>query len=189
MLVPIVSTAPMIMHRWDQKAKQQMLDNQQGRVAQKEIRNPQADYEASMYRTADGYGFPVIGFKACIVGAARFFGKDVTMTGLRQFLFMRGVPSADRSELLTPIIGEPKMREDMVRISRGGTDLRYRAEFLDWSASLDITYVNSMLSQESVLALIDAAGMGVGIGDWRPEKSGQHGTFMLDLARQVEIIK
>ena len=187
-LVPIIGTAPLIVHKWSAKAKQQMLDTQQGKRTVKQPRNPQQDYEESLYRTDTGYGFPVLGFKAATVGAARFFGKSVKMTELRQFLFMTGVPEKDRSQLLVPIEGEPKMREDMVRVGMG-TDLRYRGEFLEWSAVLNVTYVTTALSRDSVLSLIDAGGMGVGVGEWRPEKRGQNGTYALDTTRQVEIVQ
>lgn len=186
--VPIIGTAPLIVHRWSQKAKQQMLDAQQGRKTPKQVRDPERDYEESLYRTDNGYGFPVIAFKAATVSAGRFFGKSVPMTVVRQSLFMTGVPSADRSEILTPIHGEPKMREDMVRVGVGGTDLRYRGEFLDWTAELEVTYVASMLSRDSVLSLIDAGGMGVGVGEWRPEKKGQNGTFAIDESRDIQVI-
>jgi len=185
--VPIIGTTPLIMHRFSEKAKRQMLDTQQGKKTPKQKRDPQADYEASMHRTGDGYGFPVLGFKAATVGAARFFGKDVKMTELRQFIFMHGVPSKDRSEILVPITGEPKMREDIVRLSLSSTDLRYRAEFADWSATLVVTYVTSALSRDSVLSLIDAGGMGVGVGEWRPQKSGQNGTYAIDESRKVTV--
>lgn len=187
--VPIVGTAPLIVHAWSQKAKQQMLDAQQGRKTRvKQDRDPQADYLASLYHTADGgYGFPVLGFKAATVGAARFF-DGVKMTELRQFIFMSGVPSADGSQLLVPIVGEPKMREDMVRVGMG-TDLRYRGEFTDWSAVLVITFVATALSVESLVSLIDAGGMGVGVGEWRPEKRGQNGTYEVDSSRDVEMVR
>jgi hypothetical protein len=185
--VPIIGTAPLIVHNWSAKAKQQMLDAMQGRKSPKEPKDPQGEYEASLYRTQDGYGFPVIAFKAATVGAARFFGKSVRMTELRQFLFMTGVPSADRTQILTPITGEPKMREDMVRVGMGGTDLRYRAEFQDWSATLTVTYVTTALARESVISLIDAGGMGVGVGEWRPEKKGQNGTYAIDETRDIEV--
>lgn len=189
LLVPIVGTAPLIVHNWSDKAKRQMLDAQQGRKTVKEHRDPEAEYESSLYRTDDGFGFPVIAFKAATVSAARFFGKSVKMTELRQFMFMNGVPSADRKQILTPIEGDPQMREDMVRVGMGGTDLRYRAEFLEWRATLQITYVTTALSRDSVLSLIDAGGMGVGVGEWRPEKRGQNGTYALDSDREVEVQK
>lgn len=186
--VPIVGTAPLIVHRWSEKAKQQMLDAQQGRKAPKSIRDPEADYESSLYRTDNGYGFPLLAFKQATVGAARFFDKSVTMKLVQQAIFMTGVPSADRSELLTPIQGEPKMREDMVRVGMGGTDLRFRGEFLDWAAVLTITYVQSTLSQESVLALVEAGGTFVGVGEWRPDRKGQNGTYTIDPSRDVEVV-
>jgi hypothetical protein len=189
MKVPIIGTAPLIVHKWSDKAKRQMLDAQQGRKTPKQIRDPQADYESSLYRTADGYGFPVLAFKAATVGAARFFGKSVKMTELRQFLFMTGTLSDDGATILTPIFGEPKMREDMVRVGMGGTDLRYRGEFPEWTALLTVTYVTTALDRGSVLSLVDAGGMGVGVGEWRPEKRGQNGTYAIDESKEVEVIK
>lgn len=186
--VPIIGTAPLIVHKWSDKAKRQMLDTQQGRKSPKQVRDPQADYESSLYRTRDGYGFPVLAFKAATVRAAALYGKSITMTGLRQFLFMTGVPSDDNSSLLTPITGEPKMREDMVRVGMGGTDLRYRAEFIDWTAVLTVTFVSTAIDRDSVLSLIDAGGLTCGVGEWRPEKKGQNGTYQLDDSRKVEVV-
>lgn len=185
--VPIIGTAPLIVHNWDDKARRQMLDKMQGRRAPKAIRDPQADYEASLYRTTTGYGFPVLAFKAATVGAARFFGKDVKMTELRQFVFFHGVPSADGKQILTPIEGEPKMREDVVSVGMT-KDLRYRAEFLDWRAELEITYITTALALDSVISLIDAGGMGVGVGEWRPEKRGQNGTYQIDDTREIAVV-
>lgn len=184
LLVPIVGTASLIVHAWSAKAKQQMLDAQQGRKNVKQIRDPQADYEASLYRTATGYGFPTLAFKAATVGAARFFGKAVRMTDLRQFLFLTGEPSVDGSQILTAIEGEPKQREDMVRVGMG-TDLRFRGEFQEWKATLAVTFITTALDQGSVLSLVDAGGMGVGVGEWRPERRGQNGTYTVDQTREV----
>ncbi len=193
MIVPVVGTSPLIVHRWSDKAKRQMLDAQQGKKRVKENRDPQQDYEDSLYRIAndDGtedFGFPTIGFKAATIGAARFFDKSVTMTSLRQMLYFRGVLTKADPQQLTPIIGEHHMREDVVRLSQTSTDLRYRAEFTEWRAELEVTYVKSGLSQSSVLSLLDAGGMGVGIGEWRPQKSGEFGTYQIDPERDIEVV-
>jgi hypothetical protein len=58
LFVPIVGTSPLIVSRFSEKAKRQMLDAQQGRKSPKERRDPEADYQAAFYRTKDGYGFP-----------------------------------------------------------------------------------------------------------------------------------
>jgi hypothetical protein len=197
MLVPIVGTAPLIVHNFSEKSKRQMLEAQQGKKSPKEIRDPQAEYEAAFYRIADAdggpdrYGFPVTAFKAATVGAARFYGKDVSMTSLRQYLFMHGVLTKADAQQLVQIDGTPEMREDIVRL--GGmsrsADLRYRPMFPEWSAVLKVTFVSSALSESSVLSLIDAGGLGIGVGEWRPEKRGEFGTFAVDQDRDIEVLK
>lgn len=95
LLIPIVGTTPLIVHNWSEKAKRQMLDAQQGKKTPKQFKDPEADYLASLYHMEfddgrRGFGFPAVAFKAATVGAARFYGKDVKMTELRQFMFFRG---------------------------------------------------------------------------------------------------
>ena len=72
---------------------------------------------------------------------------------------------------------EPRMREDMVRVGMGTADIRYRAEFPEWAATLDITYNARSISAEQLVAMFDAGGFGTGIGEWRPERDGQYGRF------------
>lgn len=188
--IPIIGTMPLIVHNFSEKSKRQMLDAQQGRKSPKQAREPEKEYEAAFYRTKDGYGFPVTAFKAATVGAARFYGKDVSMTSLRQYMFFRGELSDNDPQALVPIYGEPRMREDIVRL--GGpsrsADLRYRPEFPEWTTVLAVVYVKSSLSRESVLSLIDAGGMGIGVGEWRPEKRGEFGTYAIDQSKKVEVI-
>ncbi len=192
--VPIVGTAPLIVHNFSEKSRRQMLEAQQGKKKVKEVRDPRAEYEAAFYRIAredgaDGYGFPVTAFKAATTGAARFYDKSITMTGLRQFMFMRGIITKADPQPLVEIIGEPEMREDVVRL--GGpsrsADLRYRPMFPEWSCVLTVTYVKSSIDRNSILSLIDAGGMGIGVGEWRPEKRGEFGTYQIDQAKEIAV--
>lgn len=176
--IEIKGTAPLIVNRWTQKAKEMMLNKQQGRKSPKTAKDPNADYEASMYRFADGgHGFPVMAFKSATVkGGARLFGKSVKMTELRQlFTFLTDGDCTDGTQLVR-ISAEPMMREDMVRVGMGPADIRYRAEYRDWSAILRIEFVPSVIDLDSVVALVDAGGTN-GVGEWRPEKSGFYGTY------------
>lgn len=187
--VPIIGTAPLLVHKFSAKAKRQMLDNMQGRRTPKESKDPKAEYEAAFYRTKGGdYGFPAIAFKSAIVSASRFYGKAVTMTLLRQCVFVSGEPGDD-GQLVVRIEGAPEMREDVVRVGIGGTDLRYRPQFTEWSAVLEVTYVTSLLTRGSLLSLLDAGGLGVGVGEWRPERRGDFGTYRIDSTRDVEIVR
>jgi hypothetical protein len=195
LMIPIVGTSPLIVHRFSEKAKRQILEAQQGKKSVKQVRDPEAEYQAAFYRLTreDGserFGFPVTAFKSATIGAARFYGKSVRMTELRQFLFFTGLLSLSDPQQLVEIVGEPRMREDIVRLSGASRapEPRYRPEFWPWSASLEVTYVKTSLSRDSVLSLVDAGGFGVGVGEWRPEKRGEFGTYKIDVDKGVEIV-
>lgn len=177
--IEIRGTAPLIVHRWSEKARRMMLDAQQGKKNPKQARNPIEDFETSMYRFEDGgHGFPIMAFKSATVkGGARLFGKAVKMTELRQLCtFLPDGLGTDGTQLARIVGDEPIMREDMVRVGMGTADIRYRAEYREWGAVLRIEYVPSVIDLSSVVALVDAGGTN-GVGEWRPEKSGSYGTF------------
>lgn len=193
MNVPIRGTSPLIMHNFSEKSKRQMLDSMQGKKKIKTHREPDKDYEEAFYRVihedgTQGYGFPAIGFKSATVSAARFFDKSVSMTTLRQVMFFGGVRTDGDPQQLVEIFGTPHQREDVVRVGVSGTDLRYRPEFTEWEANLVVTFIASSISQDSVLSLITAGGLGVGIGEWRPEKSGEFGQFEIHPDKEISEI-
>jgi len=187
LIVPILGITPLIVHRFSEKAKRQMLDAMQGRKSPKQAKDPEAEYEAGFYRLNDGRPGMIAGaFKDATVGGARFY-HAVKMTEIKSFLWFLGELGND-GRMMVPIEGEPNMREDVVRVGRGGTDLRYRPQFLQWKTTLTITYPFSSLTRESVLSLVDAGGMGVGVGEWRPEKGGEFGTYCVNPDLEVEVI-
>lgn len=176
--IDIIGTAPLIVHRWSEKAREMMLAAQQGKKAPRQLKDPAKDFETSMYRFKDGaHGFPVMAFKSATVkGGGRTFGKSVKMTELRQMLtFLSDGIGTDGTQLVR-IQGEPEMREDMVRVGMGTADIRYRAMYPEWRATLQIQFVPSLIDLGSVVALVDAGGTN-GVGEWRPEKSGSYGTY------------
>jgi hypothetical protein len=177
--VRVQGTAPLIVHRFDEKAKQMMLEAQQTKTrAKKEAKDPVAAFEASKYKLPDGRdAFPAVGFKAATVGAARLF-DGISMVQVKQLIRVIG----EGPEQLVPLIldGEPIMREDTVRVGMGTADLRYRAQYFPWSVDLVIQYVPSQISVDSIVALVDAGGIG-GVGEWRPSApkgaTGSYGTW------------
>lgn len=161
----------MIMHRWSEKAIKEMLDKQRGikKMAKKEAKDPQQDYEDSMYRMPDGsgYAFPAVAFKAAMVSACREI-DDLTMTQARQLFHVNGIEDPE----FVRINGTPRMRRDTVRVANGAADIRFRGEFVEWSADLEINYNATMLTANDVANLLAYAGASVGIGERRPEREG-----------------
>lgn len=167
--IRLIGDSPLIVHRFGEKARKMMLDKQMGKAKSgKEAKNPEADYEESMYRTEDGLpGFPAIAFKAAAVNAANDAGIQKTLA--RRAFHVSGE--------IIPIEGLPSMREDVVRIAMGTADIRHRAEFKRWAVTLDVTYNAGIISLEQLINLFQISGFGVGVGEWRPERNGTYGTF------------
>jgi hypothetical protein len=175
--VPIRGVTPLIVHRFDEKARQMMLDAQMQKTkVRKAAKDPESDYNRSRYIIdAERDGFPAAGFKQAMVTAVSHF-DNLTKVLAKQSVFVYGVGP----EQLVPIVGQRSMREDTVRVGMGTADIRFRAQYTDWSAVLTIRYVTSSLTANSILALIDAAGLG-GVGEWRASapksSSGSYGMF------------
>ena len=71
---------------------------------------------------------------------------------------------------LIEVAGNPRMRMDMVRIGMQKTpDVRFRPEFVDWSATLRIEYNTDVLTEEIIGNLLYRAGQTVGIGEGRAD--------------------
>jgi hypothetical protein len=172
----LIGDSPLIVHAWSEKAKRQMLDKQMKKASSgKAAKDPEADYEACFYRTETrGYGFPAIGVKAAMVSAARYVEAKMTV--------LRGAFHID-CEMLS-VIGEPRPREDMVRVGMGTADIRYRPEFVDWRIPVTIKFNASAISAEQIANLLNVAGFGVGIGEWRPERNGSYGRFHVGSASE-----
>lgn len=185
--VPIVGISPLIMHRWSEKARLELAGGtKEKRPDVKDT--PEQEYEAAFHRLKDGRpGMPAIAFKAATVASARVFGKSVPMTMLRQAVFFHGEAGQD-NQMLVPIVGEPYLREDVVRVGNGKASPRYRPCFPEWSATLEIVYIQSLLSRSSVVSLIEAGGMTCGVGEWRPQRNGDMGQYVIDQTRDIEVL-
>lgn len=191
--VTVCGDSPLIVHAWSQKAKLMMLRKHMGEAeaGKKEPKDPVEDFNQSLYRLPDGgYGFPSVAFKAAAVTACTSI-DGVTKVAARQSFLITGeqiaVPSAfkldgeplmARYDLVRIFGSEPEMREDMVRLNGGvSTDIRYRGQFWPWFCKLNVVHNVGALSPPQVVNLINVAGFGVGVGEWRPEKDGINGRF------------
>ncbi len=175
-VIGIKGLTPLIMHRWSEKAKKDMLDKQMGKTAPKEKKNPEEQYESAKYVMDDGrLGFPADAFKKAMVRGAKQLG--LTMTDMRTGFFVHGEYSEKEDRELVAIEGACSMREDTVRLSGGTSDIRYRPQVTSWTAKLQVSYNANITTLDYIVNMISAAGYGVGIGDWRPERDGIFGRF------------
>lgn len=206
--VPVQGITPLITNKFSAKAQQIMLDRQMGKPVQREPKDPEENFRNAQHLLpGDLAAFPSVGFKAAIVDAARFFkGSKLPMTDLRRMIFVNGQPGTDKANrtLLVPVWGEwtgdektlvpavAQMRQDYARNESGVADIRFRPEYWPWSAVLEVVWVRNSLTMESVIALVDAAGL-AGIGEWRPaskeSNTGSYGTFKVPDGAEIQEVR
>lgn len=186
MEVTVIGDAPLITHAWSHKARLEMLNKQMKKAtAKKEAKDPISDFKASIHWLDDQCAFPSVAFKAAAVTAITSV-SGVTKVAARQAFHIIGEDvevagafpgSVSRYNLVRLQGGQPRMREDMVRVGMGTADLRYRGEFWPCFVQVRVRYNRNALSAEQILNIINTAGFGVGVGEWRPEKDGDKGLF------------
>lgn len=195
--IKIVGDTPLIVHAWSEKAKRMMLEAQMKSTKTKarELRDPYDDFIQSMYwiegkperstpeafekavKNGAKWGFPIGAIKMAGNAAAYRMGWVKNQMGLRGAYFLR----SEYGELARIEGSVPEMREDMVRVGMGSADLRYRAEFKDWSMNLVLEYnASGDMTLEQIINVINAGGYVCGLGEWRPEKDGSNGRYHIE---------
>jgi hypothetical protein len=97
--------------------------------------------------------------------------------------------------LYTPVYGIPQILCSAVRSAdmNRTPDIRTRAVLPRWACRLSVKFVQPLMKVNAVTRLLAAAGLFIGVGDWRKEKgSGTFGSFRLvneDDPEFLEIVK
>lgn len=189
--IKVVGDSPLIVHKWSEKAKREILDKQMKRAKTKghDAKDPVRDFIDSLYwldgepeeKTEEGFakaiqngarfGFPAVAFKAAAVSAGYRAGVTPNKVSMYAAFHI--------DDEFVQIDGIPEMREDMVTvggISRAA-DIRYRGEFKEWSATFQVKFNAAVISLEQLVNLFNLGGFCCGLGEWRVEKGGENGRF------------
>jgi len=177
----MLGTEGLICNRLSEKVKHELLAPR-GRLTEfdKATRlkhDPIAEYRASPYTLKDARQPTLLAHvsaafhKAMMTAALDMPGARKTEIGRRTwvegehvglygkpYVFMRPVRSADMNR--TP-------------------DIRTRLLLPEWAARVTVTFVQPLITAQAVANLLAAAGMMIGVGDWRGEKGGSWGRFRI----------
>lgn len=128
------------------------------------------------------FGFPVTGIKQSIITGAYRAGLDVKMTELRASFWLRGGTDKGTQDLAEIVSPAPELRIDIGRNSGINRSAKHciRPEFTTWEIPLVMKYIeNGKYTLSQLLSLVNYGGFASGIGEWRPERDGQHGMYEL----------
>lgn len=168
----IQGTAPLIQNNFSQKSIEEMLRKHMGISTQREPKKPsECVRNATIFNTQGQVSVPPAGIKKSMLTASTQL-KTFKKTQLRTAIYVRGGSIPITYARMVP-------RMDMVRTSGMARtpDVRFRPMFEEWKARVEIEFADT-IGVQSVVDLLNRAGS-VGLGEWRPEKDGSFGTFVV----------
>lgn len=189
-----VGTSPLIMHRFAQKAWQELLypsaPKNRAERASTLKHQPLEEYQGCFYRNRDRDDPALFHLPGGMIH------KAIAAAAL-------DIPGAARTEIGRWVqvetaninfFGTPSLFMSMVRNSdmKKTPDVRTRPIFEKWAFSCEFRFKADPLTDQGMVALAAAAGDIVGLGDWRPQRGGSFGRFRLTKpsdAAYTELIK
>jgi hypothetical protein len=179
--IEIKGVTPLLMHKFSEKSKQEIIDKQTKQTKQKKARNIKQEIEEAIHKLPNGkVGFPCAAFKKAMVEVAPYLEKldKKLVRGSVQIIGTKG------SHLVELKYKTKTINEATVKLESGVADIRYRPQFNDWSCVLEIKYNASMISLQQIANLINLAGFHIGVGDWRPYSPKGSGSFGMFVAKK-----
>lgn len=184
--LPIRGITPLIMCRFDEKVRAEMEAKTEGKAKNKKApKDPEAEWNAARWVSTEGWdGIHAGGVRAALIDAVRSV-DGLTMTAVKQAIFIRADGRAADGTPLVRIHGQAERFSNMCRTTTGVAYPRHRPIYKDWRCVLQLEVNEHILSRDAAVNLVSLAGFTCGLGEWRPtspkSRTGDNGRFELDL--------
>jgi hypothetical protein len=142
---------------------------------------PDDQFRASLYRVegADGFFFPSSAIQRALATYLQRFNPINPKYARDTSPVVYGATFMVDEMLPIVAVEGPIMRHDIARNSRGKLIDVYRGSFKGWKLNARIEFDADVITKDRLLDGLHHAGRKVGIGAWRPERSGRFGRFTL----------
>lgn len=177
----IMGNAPLVIHRFSAKTKQQMKDKMEtGKAAggkkNREAKSTDSLFEESRYISKEGWdGFHAGAIRNAMISACRLVGFKMTLAKMSVFVIRDGIDAEEPQIPLIRIYGKAEKQEDMARVETGQPYVTVRAAYHEWSAKIRIRWDADQFTLGDVSNLLSRVGMQVGIGEGRPDSKNSAG--------------
>jgi hypothetical protein len=177
----IVGTAPLVIHRFSSKTKEEMKQKMEtGKAASsrknREAKNTDDLYNESRYISKEGWdGFHAAALRNAMIGACRLVGFTMTLAKLSIFVEADGWDAKEPQIPLVRIYGKPVKQEDMARVETGAPYVTVRAAYHNWSAKVRIRWDADQFTENDIINLLMRVGMQVGLCEGRPSSKDSCG--------------
>ena len=177
----IKGTAPLVIHRFSAKTKQEMKAKMEGGKASSSRKTREAKdfteaYNAARYISKDGWdGFHGAALRNAMISACRLVGFKMTLAKLSIFTIADGWDALEPQIPLVRIYGEPTQQTDMARVETGQPYVTVRAAYHGWTAKPKIQWDADQFTIQDVTNLLSRVGQQVGLCEGRPDSKNSAG--------------
>lgn len=177
----INGVAPLVIHRFSSKTKEQMKQKMETGKAAGNKKNREAKatddlYQEARYISEEGWdGFNASAIRAAMISACRLVGFKMTLAKLSVFVEADGKDAIEPQIPLIRIHGKPTKQEDMARVETGQPYVTVRAAYHDWKSTIRIRFDADQFTLQDVSNLVARVGLQVGIGEGRPDSKNSAG--------------
>jgi hypothetical protein len=177
----IEGTAPLVIHRFSAKTKEQMKQKMETGKAAGSRKNREAKqtddlYKEARYISKEGWdGFHAGAVRNALISACRLVGFKMTLAKLSLFVEADGRDAEEPQIPLVRIIGKCVKQEDMARVETGQPYVTVRAAFHEWKAKIRLRWDEDQFTLQDVTNLLSRVGMQVGLCEGRPDSPNSAG--------------
>ena len=172
MTVPIKGKTPLLMDRFPEEAKAQILAKQTGvsKSNKNKVRDTEKEIKEAIHVTSTGkVGYPASGFKKGMMEATSFVGDKFFSKKL-----VSGLRVVNAVDGLIPI----SFKKQDVLEHNIGSNTKFTPQFHNWKGELVIQYDKNNISDSDIVTLLNYAGFYIGVGAWSPKcAAGGSGEF------------
>ena len=196
--VGLRGTSPLLMNKMDEST----LEGLRTKVKKPKTANigspktPREDAEPKVYVSDDGPYLPGQNLMACLIAA----GQHVRLDGKRQISTQKSTVLPGLMSLLTtaPLLKVPDTDKAAVweadvmqgRNPNGGEAVAIcRPRFDEWALKVRIDIADNEIGEFTIRELFDKAGRRVGLGDFRPQRKGIFGQFVVETWEREDVAR
>ncbi len=181
-LIGDIPSSPLVIRRFSLKSKDELRKKMEMGSAASSRRKREAAkveqlFEEARYRSPEGWdGFHVGAIRAGMISACRLVNFKMTLAKLSVFVEPDGCDHLEpQIQLIRILDAEPRLQQDVARVSNGEPYVAVRAAYHNWRAMVRIRWDADQFTLEDVTNLLMRVGMQVGIGEGRPDSKSSGG--------------
>lgn len=180
---------PFLQHRWTEEAEVETKT----RKMHTQRRDPRVEAEKHCYRRADGtIYFPGAAISRLMREAGGAHKQKSSRKSMKFLLPAAVLVTQDDISMIDPLNGKPMTdfevdSRPVVIPSTKGRIMRHRPRFNRWGMEFDIEIDDEMVDTPFIHQLISEGGKGIGLGDYRPERGGPYGRFIIVRWAELEV--